>query len=60
MLHLLVAKIGKKFLWLCFAYKHPTLLPVCLTEPLTIQYILCGKDDLEEIGFLDVNGIGSG
>ena len=23
---------GTKFLWLCFAYKHPTLLPSCLTD----------------------------
>jgi len=51
----------KKFLWLRFAYKHPILLPGCLTDSHnTIQCIPCGKDDLKEIGFLDVNGTGSG
>jgi hypothetical protein len=40
---------GKKFLWLRFANKHPTLLPGCLTDSRnTIQYIPCGKDDLKK------------
>ena len=52
---------GKKFLWLHFAYTHQTLLPSCLTDSdNTMQYIPCGKDDLKEIGFLDVNVTGAG
>lgn len=61
MLHVAAAATGKKFPWLHFAYKHPTLLPGCLTDSHNmIQYIPCGKDDPKEIGFLDVNGTGSG
>jgi hypothetical protein len=56
-----VAATGKKFLWLRIAYKHPSLLPSYLADSHNaIQYIPCGKDDLKEIGFLDVNGTGSG
>jgi hypothetical protein len=52
---------GKKFLWLDFTDKHPALLPGCLTDSHnTIQYFPCSKDNLEEIRFPDVNGIGSG
>jgi hypothetical protein len=61
MSHVAVAATGKKLVWLHFAYKHPTLLSSCLTDSHnTIQYIPCGKDDLKEIGFLDMNGTGSG
>jgi hypothetical protein len=52
---------GKKFLWLHLSYKCPTFMPGCLTDTHnTIQYIPSGKDDLRELGFLDVNGTDSG
>jgi len=51
----------KKFLWLRLSYKCPTFMPGCLADtPNTMQYISCGKDDLKELDFLDVNATASG